>query len=349
MKHIVEKWNEKPHENALWKFYFDGLKIGVLDIETTGLNPSRNKFVLGCLYDVTKGELHQVLAAGREEEPLALAAYMELLEDVDLVVTYNGRKFDMPFIDKRWQVSAAALNYLQHEENGGMKLNSGGAGVYDLDLYLVLDKHSDLRRILPNLKQKTVEDYMGLWASRTDEISGAESVELFNHYEATGDPETEEKILLHNNDDVRQLTRLTKAVTKSDFHRAMFSLGFPIKTGDLLLQVNNIRLERESLCFEGEQLKSSIDYMGFEFNGWPVSCRFAGGERGTFEMRVPVIRQEGYSIIDLRAAGLDTDEFRDYPDSGSGFLVIGGPERNRYREINHFIKSFTELFVEEVR
>ncbi|MCQ2546799.1 MAG: ribonuclease H-like domain-containing protein [Clostridia bacterium] len=351
MKHIVEKWDEKLHEGVLWKFYFDCLKIGVLDIETTGLNPARNKFVLGCLYDVTEGEIHQVLAESRVEEPLALAEYMELIDRVDVVVTYNGRKFDMPFIDRRRQATMNALNYLKHEENGGMKMPEGGTAVYDLDLYQVLDKHSALRRILPNLKQKTVEEYMGLWETRADEISGAESVELYNHYEATADTEAEKKILLHNNDDVRQLTKLTKAITKSDFHKAMYSLGFPVKAGGLLLHVNRIAFERDGLAFSGEQLKSSIDYMGFEFRDRPVSSRFirAGesGRRGLFELKVPLIRQEGYIIADTEAAGISPEAFADYPDSGSGFLVLGDTEGIRYRETNHFIKSFIESFMEE--
>lgn len=352
MKHIVEKWDEKLHESVLWKFYFEGLKVGVLDIETTGLNPSRNKFVLGCLYDADKGELHQVLAESRAEEPLALAEYMKLIDDVDVVVTYNGRKFDMPFIDRRWEASANALNYLKHEENGGAQISIDGTAVYDLDLYQVLDKHSALRQILPNLKQKTVEEYMGLTDTRADEISGAESVELFNHYEATRDPEAEKKILLHNNDDVRQLTRLSEAIMKSDFHKAMYSLGFPVKAGGLLLHVKKIRLERDGIAFSGEQLKSSIDYMGYEFLDRPVTSRFirAGisGRRGLFEMKVPVVRQEGYIIIDLQAAGLSAEAFSDYPDSSSGYLVIGDYNGIRYRETNHFIKSFMGRFMEEI-
>ena len=77
---------------------------------------------------------------------------------------------------------------------------------YNLDLYLVLNGHSPIKKFVPNLKQKTVENYMGLWQSRTDEISGAESVELYNTYEKTGREDLESKILLHNSDDVIQLT-----------------------------------------------------------------------------------------------------------------------------------------------
>ena len=268
MKHIIESWDEKIYESALFDFYFDEMKVGVLDIETTGLNPMRNKFILGCLYDVTKGELHQVLAESRAEEPVALGEYLELIDDVDMVITFNGRHFDMPFVEKRSGCSTA---------------------VYDLDIYQVLDKHSQLRKLLPNLKQKTVEDYMGFWMSREDEISGAESVELYNHYEATADPEAEAKILLHNNDDVRQLTKLSKAITKSDFHRAMFHLGFPVKCGEHLLEVRNIKQTRNGLTVSGRQLRNPVEYMGFEFNGEPIETRF---HRNEFEFTAPMVLQD---------------------------------------------------------
>ena len=51
----------------------------------------------------------------------------------------------------------------------------------------MLNGHSPIKRFVPNLKQKTVENYMGLWQSRDDEISGAESVELYNVYEKNHD------------------------------------------------------------------------------------------------------------------------------------------------------------------
>ena len=303
MKHIVENWDEKIYESALFDFYFNEMKVGVLDIETTGLNPMRNKFILGCLYDVTKGELHQVLAESRAEEPLALAEYLELIADVDVVITFNGRHFDMPFIEKRWSGCRRDVAYLKQEEYGDGQWAPEGAAVYDLDIYQVLDKHSQLRKLLPNLKQKTVEDYMGFWMSREDEISGAESVELYNHYEATADSEAEARILLHNNDDVRQLTRLSKAITKSDFHKAMFHLGFPVKCGEHLLEVKNIRQTRKGLVASGRQLRNPVEYMGFEFNGEPIETRF---HRGEFEFMAPMVLQDE---IDYRQTNGFVKEF----------------------------------------
>ena len=163
MKHIVEEWHQNICDSALWSFYFSDMRTGSLDIETTGLDPSRNKFILGGIYDGQSNKLHQVLAENRKEESDALAEYMDVLADLDVVITYNGRHFDIPFIDTRLKkhsmTSTLSCSYL-----------------YDLDLYQVLRGYSPIRRFVPNLKQKTVEDYMGLWETRTDEISGAESV-----------------------------------------------------------------------------------------------------------------------------------------------------------------------------
>lgn len=335
MKHIIEKWDQNVHESAMWKFYFEDLDVGILDIETTGLDAARNKFVLGCLYNKGTGELHQVMAASRGEEVQALGEYLKLLADIDMVVTYNGRHFDLPFLYRRWEAAGMPASFPQ---------------VFNLDLYLVLSGHSPIKKLVPNMKQKTVEAYMGFWDSRSDEISGAESVELFNHYEATGDAQTEAKILLHNNDDVRQLTKLTKAIIKSDFHKAMYRQGFPIKSGAQLLKTEKIRIGRDGLCISGIQLRSPINYIGFELNGWPVMSRFkrsGGRDPGRFEITVPAVRQSGFTAVDLQAAGLMQEQFEQYPECAGGFLVIEDRNGIRYRETNHFVKAFTTKLMEE--
>ncbi|MDD6311543.1 MAG: ribonuclease H-like domain-containing protein [Firmicutes bacterium] len=340
MKHIVEEFEEIIYESALWNFYFDGMKVGVLDIETTGLNPSRNKFVLGCIYDVQSHKLHQILAQSRAEEMQSLAEYIKLIDNLDVVLTYNGRHFDIPFIQKRMEVSRNAVNYI-------MRGSEDCFLPYNLDLYLVLNGYSPIKKLVPNMKQKTIENYMGFWMNRADEISGAESVDLFNHYEATGDEEAEKKILLHNNDDVRQLTKLSKAVIKSDFHKAMFALGFPVRN----LIIRKIRLERDALEIKGlQRVKamngvSPIDYMGYSFGDYPTVSRFRK-DTADFLLRLPIIRQSGMALADIRAAGLDEEEFGMYPSCGSGFLILEDGNGIRHMETNHLIKAFIEKFID---
>ena len=269
MKHIVEEFTEPIYDSAIWNTYFEGLRVGVLDIETTGLSPAYDRFILGCLYDVTKGEMHQVFAQSVDEEAETLAEYMMLLDDVDMVVTYNGRRFDMPFIERRLVLNGMA--------NPGMP--------YNLDLYPAVRYHSPIRQFTPNLRQKTLEDYMGLWTDRTDEIDGAQSVMLYMDYCRTGDPEMERQIMLHNSDDVKQLARLTGVIAKCDFHSAMKRQGFPVKHGDRLLEVSEIAAGSKGIRISGIQRRGAMEYMGFELNGQPVTSRFHDTE---FEITIPV-------------------------------------------------------------
>ena len=326
MKHLKEKYDESIYSSALMDFYFRDMNIGILDIETTGLDPSRNKFILGGLFNTRDKTMHQVFAESRSEEAAALERFTRELEGLDMVVTYNGRHFDMPFINKRLK-------------SFGMK----SCRPYNLDLYLVVSGHSPIRKFVPNLKQKTVENYMGLWQSRADEISGAESVELYNRYEKTGDPGLEEKILLHNSDDVLQLARLLRVISKTDFHKAMHHLGFPAGP----LTVDKIRFEGNFMTVSGLQRNAALDYRGFFLDDYPVETCFVSRD-SYFDIRFPLIRDSGLAIVDLEAAGLPQEDFAKYPSYSSGFLVVEDHSSRNYMEINHFIIAFIKRFMESI-
>ncbi|MGN0701744.1 MAG: ribonuclease H-like domain-containing protein [Lentihominibacter sp.] len=333
MKHIIEKWEGRVTGSALWNFYFRDIDVGVLDIETTGLNPSLNKFILGGLFDVKAGRLHQVLAESRTEEKATLAAFLELTEKMDVIVTYNGRHFDVPFLETRRK------RLMPEVFTPG---DSGCSLPYNLDIYQILKGYSQLRRILPNLKQKTVESYMGLWETRADEISGSESAEIYNHYENTGSREDEEKILLHNNDDVRQLTRLTEAVTKSDFHRAMNCLGFPVKAGGHLLEIAKAGPTGDTFRVSGRQLRNPVNYIAFRLGSTPAEIRFQQEE---FLIEVPLLKHHGLGIVDLEQLEIGVQGTLDrYPLCREGFLVVREGTELKYREINDLAITLIKAF-----
>ena len=320
MEHIIHEVNEKLYSSSLWDFYFSGARTGILDIETTGLTRERDLFILGGLYLPREERLHLVFAEKPEEEKAALSEYMELVRSCDTVVTYNGRHFDMPFLRAR-----CAKN--------GVRF---GRDPYDLDLYQVLNGHSPLRRLIPNLKQKTVENYMGLWQDRTDEISGADSVEMYWRYVRTGEKSLKEKILLHNSDDVMQLSRLLPAIAKSDFHKAMAHMGFPAGSPSSGMKVQSIRLCRDQLQVRGLQGESALEYRCFSMGDLPLCAVFEKAEK-TFAVDVPIVRRSGIAAADVRSAGLDEKPFEKYPGFGSGFLVLQEKNDVKYMEINHFI------------
>ena len=323
MKHLTMKYEGPLYTSSLLDFYFSVMRIGVLDIETTGLSPARNKFILGGLLDLQTMTMHQYFAENRGEERQVLEDFAEKVSGLDMVITYNGRHFDMPFINRRLQ-----------------RFSAGSCTPYDLDLYLVVNGHSPIKKFVPNLKQKTVESYMGLWPNRADEISGAESVELYDRYEKTGDPELCRKILLHNSDDVLQLARLLKVVSKTDFHKAMFHLGFPVCG----LNVEKIGISGSIMTVSGSQRAEPFDYTGFSFGDYPAEIRFSRRD-SDFHIKFPVIRDSGLVIADLDAAGLPREDFAIYPSYSSGFIVLEDHDRKNHMEINQFIRDFIKSFI----
>ncbi len=329
MEHITAQKRTEPYEGTVWKHYFQDRSICVLDIETTGLDRRRDHFILGGLLDLSGGILHQVFADHTGEEEEALASFMELAVSFDVVVTYNGRHFDMPFLAER----------LSRVCPDGPAPYNG----YDLDLYQVVNGHSPVRRLLPNLKQKTLEAYMGLWQDRSDEISGAESVELYMDYMRTRDPGARRQILLHNSDDVLQLQRLLPVIDKSDFHKAMYKMGFPVASPDRRWRVEKIRFHRDRMLIEGIQGAGRTDYRGYGMGNYPLHS-FFDAKAGTFQLEVPVVRQSGICAADLRAWGAEEKEFQKYPSFGSGFLVVEDGDGVKYREVNHFVQALIGRF-----
>ncbi len=352
MKHLTQQYDETIYSSNAFEFYFGDLDIGILDIETTGLNPSRNKFILGGLFDLQTKTMHQLFAENRGEEREALKAFYDMISQLDMVITYNGRHFDMPFIEKRLKLHGFGGRFKADTEQTAFEAYLP----YNLDIYLMINGHSPIKRLVPNLKQKTVENYMGLWQSRTDEISGAESVALYNRYENTGSSQLESRILLHNSDDVLQLTRLMKVIGKCDIHKAMYHLGFPVfaesheSTGGsrrYRLMVKKIRTEKNSLMVSGIQMDNAMEYTGFSFGDFPVESRFSR-RSATFDMKLPIIRDSGLCIADLDAAGLQRSDFEKYPSCSSGFLVIENHDIKNFQETNHFIKAFLNAFMNNI-
>ncbi len=354
MLRIGKEYNAKPYTSKAFELYFGGLSLGVLDIETTGLSPERAKFILGGLatYDSSKGSMRllQLFAENKDEEALLLKEYIEELSKLDILLTYNGKHFDISFLRRR-----LALTGLDFKEITGFL-----DFPYNLDLYLVLNGYSPLRKLLPNLKQKSVEDFMGLWSFRDDEISGGESVELYNRYLACKAREKDSKeaekllqtILLHNADDVLQLGRLAKVLEKTDFHKAMHKLGFPAgKNAELL--VTGIEFGRDFLRISGKQRKNPKDYIAYPESGREYLLAFDSFS-GDFEVKLPLRREAGLAFVDLtrlcgngevspkeaEAAQNAWAALKRYPTCQSGFLVLQQAGETNYLETNHLVKLF---------
>lgn len=146
--------------------YFGDMNIAVFDIETLGLMANKHPVILGgiCYFDRELTCL-QYFAENLEDEEKVIGDCARELQKFDAVITFNGNRFDIPFFKKRANIFDIPLN----------------AFPYHLDLYPVIRKFSDIKHFVPNMKQKTIEKFMGHF-ERTDEITGKESIELYYAY-----------------------------------------------------------------------------------------------------------------------------------------------------------------------
>ena len=241
--------------------YFKDLRVGFFDIETTGLNREKNHLILSGIAVPNGSRLiaKQYLAEDTSKEAEVLEETLCELSKLDYIVTYNGDAFDIPFLKTRCEK---------------LGIPTEDRIPYDLDIYRVV-KLSPLRGMLPNLKQTTIEDYLGLWKSRTDVITGAESISLYYSYASSKTESARDKVLLHNHDDICQLSRLLPILQKTDFDKALFTLGFP-KGQDT---VTDIRLRHNRIDCLGVQGPDKVSFCLYDdFNsGTYRDCKAHSG------------------------------------------------------------------------
>ena len=322
MRKIIDYLHIDRYASKTFNMYFKDRSFAVFDIETTGLSPAYCKVILSGIL-LVKGDECQVIQffadqAGDEKE--ILQQTVDILKSVDYIITYNGRHFDIPFVEKR------ARKY---------KIDIGICP-YDLDLYLIINGHSELKSVLPNLKQKSVEIFMGLSSGRDDEISGKESVDLYNRYMTTKSFDLERKILLHNHDDLIQLYRILAIISKVNFHRAMFKLGFI--AGDYLIK--RVNMAGRDLHVLGNQLAEPVDYISFPTEEQPYSLMMDSASR-EFELTIPGQAEAGAIYFDAQAIlGEKIKEIEKYPSVTNGYLIAEEYGKINHMDINAFLLTF---------
>ena len=299
---------------------------------------------VGASSPTTNGRAIQFFSDIPGDEAEIVRATIEILSHVDIIVTYNGKSFDIPFLKTR-----AAKFGIPCELPG-----------WSLDLFTMVQAYTDLKSVIGSLSQKNIERYMGLASSRTDQISGGESVDQFKRYRiltsaamghspASGAAqhgraispqaaELERTILLHNYDDNLQLYRIMPILSRIDLNRALFNQGFP--AGHFL--VNSLHVGRDGLTIKATALPghSLTDYISFPTEDAPYSVMATSG---TAEITIPADSvAPGVSVIDLVSLlGRETAvSFPRYPGVESGYLILKRNGTPSYAEINTFVHLF---------
>lgn len=287
--------------------YFHGMKPCILDIEATGLDPSRCKVCLAALLIMTDTGIRitQFLAENHYEEHRVLDAVTDFLvrEDIGYLITFNGRAYDIPFLNRRLE-----MNY------SGSRID-----LFDFDLYRFLRRGTDLRSRIGSMSQMSIENYYGIFSDRKDTITGKESITLFNEYSLTGNATAEKIILTHNREDVLQLSRLMHLSLGEceDFDAAMALHGFPSPDGRLVIRPALSR-PGKILRITGEQLRDPVSAAFFPDQDSPVTAEFRAAS-SSFSIDVPVQRTSDGCYLDLQALGIDLSGD---PDCINGYLIL---------------------------
>ena len=294
MKVFKYQHNTDYFSSKISEQYFKGMSMCVFDIETMGLNPTHHEVVLAGIMTVEADGscfITQYFLENPEEEVYMLAVLRDELNKYDMILTYNGRHFDVPFIEKRAQVLGLEDYHIE---------------AYNLDLYLIINGHSEFRHMLENLRQKTIEIYMGIENSRDDDITGKESIQLYLDFGFCKDPEKKaairDRILLHNHDDILQLYKILPVILQTDLHSAMNALGFPVRGEngwpDLFVRV--CRATHQSFTISGVYKGDPVSYTSFSTEERPYQCQF-DSFNGEFTFTYPVQNFKGNLFINVRA------------------------------------------------
>lgn len=160
-----------------WRLFGDFCdRTAYIDIETTGMSRGFNRITTIALYD---GSDIRCYVYGRNLEHFA-----EDIRHYDLLVTYNGKSFDLPFIERFFDI----------------RIDHG---------------HVDLRYVLKSLGYsgglKGCEKQFGLSRNALEGVDGYFAVLLWHEYEKQGDPRALETLLAYNIEDVVNLEYLMHA------------------------------------------------------------------------------------------------------------------------------------------
>jgi len=237
---------------------FKDANVAFLDIETDGLSHRNKIIILGCVCftrNNPKGKLVQIFNDDYQSEKEMLRYFFKILEkeNIDFYLSFNGNAFDFPFINARM------LHY-----NYRKTLNKA----LNIDFLKVIKCYPNLF-VYHKYNLKSVEKHLGI--SRSDEISGKESIYLYREYIATQDVIIKEIILNHNFEDLINMIPLCaifdiipNGKTHYIFPSLFFSdelwyfTNYQIKGSRMLCEFNNHHTDR-LLDFNGNVIGVNLE------------------------------------------------------------------------------------------
>ena len=146
------------------------------DIETTGLSAhNASLYLIGTVvHEGGSWKLQQLFAESLTDEIEMLEHFFALLSKKRRLLSFNGERFDIPFLEKLLSQYGLSESF---------------QGVESLDLYRELRPAKKLLS-LPNYQLKSCERFLGI--QREDRFSGGELIYVYLDYLKTKDPKMED-------------------------------------------------------------------------------------------------------------------------------------------------------------
>ncbi|MEG0963048.1 MAG: ribonuclease H-like domain-containing protein, partial [Lachnospiraceae bacterium] len=178
------------------------------DIETTGFSPKHtNVYLIGCA--VRKQKLMcitQFFSESLEDEKPLLLSFSQLVSQYNTLITFNGMGFDIPYLNGRYE------HYM---------LPSPFHNFTYLDIFKSISPYKHVLKLV-NLKQKTLEQFLGL--SRNDLYSGGDLINIYLDYVKSPNSSALLLLKLHNFEDVTGMQELLPILSFVQLFKGNFEL-----------------------------------------------------------------------------------------------------------------------------
>jgi len=240
-----------------------------IDLETTGLSGGAGTvaFLVGCGYfDMGAFQVRQFLLTSYASERALLAAVADFFEGADLIVTYNGKTFDVPVMETRWSFHRLAMpldgvphfdmlhpaRRLWRNREGASRdsgLGTRGSGLDSQQPGGEGCRLSALERVLFGVR-------------RVGDVPGFEIPGRFFQFLRNGDPRPLEPVLEHNRIDLVSLAAVTA-------HAARLASEGPVACRDCAEALALGRIYeraddfgRAEACYRRALQSDSVDVLG---------------------------------------------------------------------------------------
>ncbi len=175
--------------------------ILVLDLETTGLGRTGTlAFMIGLgYYENDQFIVEQLFLPDPEAEVSSFDRLLELVKSRSLLITFNGKTFDVPVLESRLLYHQIWLNLREMEH---------------LDLLHIARRL--WRNKLPSCALETIEFYvLGHIRDKELDIEGGDIPQTYYQFLLNGDPEMIRRVFIHNHHDILHTAALFTLISDS--------------------------------------------------------------------------------------------------------------------------------------